>query len=264
MITSLFDWFHQPFIISLPKLFHQRRQHCVIGICKDKRPEQHLPITHQSPWAGPASPSAPLALGGSGACHPAAKTSPVSTPRSFTAFTCGVVALTPQPRHHPGGPHLGPSSPQRGMLPPLPCLAFTLLPPPGSLLPQHPRQGTETPCSRPCHGHTESQACHPAPRICLLAGNTPTSDPAQRGTEIEMPHPSAPLTHPRAAAGLPAGITRPRPPRQRGRTWRKVGHAPASQAAAGERLARAGGRFPCPHRAGGEGNRGETRGIEGR
>lgn len=264
MITSLFDWFHQPFIISLPKLFHQRRQHCVIGICKDKRPERHLPITHPVPMGKASQPLGTSRSRGQWGMSPCCQNQPCLHSKELHSLYMRCGCSNPAAQASPWWPPPQPQLPPEGVLPPLPCLAFTLLPPSGSLLPQHPRQGTETPCSQPCHGHTESQACHPAPRLCILAGDTPTSDPAQRGTEIEMPHPSAPLTHPRAAAGLPAGITRPRPPRQRGRTWRKVGHAPASQAAAGERLARAGGRFPCPHRAGDKGNRGETRGIKGR
>lgn len=43
LITSLFDWFHQPVISCLPKLFRQRRQRRTFRICKDKRPERHLP-----------------------------------------------------------------------------------------------------------------------------------------------------------------------------------------------------------------------------
>lgn len=61
MITSLFDWFHQPVIISLPKLFHQCRQHRTFGICKDKCPERHLPVARPVP-EGRAS--RPLSLSG--------------------------------------------------------------------------------------------------------------------------------------------------------------------------------------------------------
>lgn len=59
MITSLFDWFHQPVIISLPKLFHQRRQRRMFGICKDKRPERHLPIARPVPADGASRPLGP-------------------------------------------------------------------------------------------------------------------------------------------------------------------------------------------------------------
>lgn len=79
MITSLFDWFHQPVIISLPKLFRQRRQHRTVGICKDKRPERHLP----EPTAGPAGPQ-PRSLLATAGTRPSATTpSPHSSARGF-------------------------------------------------------------------------------------------------------------------------------------------------------------------------------------
>lgn len=60
MITSLFDWFHQPVSISLPKLFHQCRQHRAFRIGKDKHRERHLPGPR---GAGPATASSLPTLG---------------------------------------------------------------------------------------------------------------------------------------------------------------------------------------------------------
>lgn len=116
MITSLFDWFHQPFIISLPKLFHQHQQHCTIGICKDKRPERHLPITHPVPTGRASQPHRTSRSPGQWGMSPCCQNQPCLHSKELHSLymQCGCCkpAARASPWWSPPRPHL----PQRGML----------------------------------------------------------------------------------------------------------------------------------------------------
>lgn len=130
MITSLFDWFHQPFIISLPKLFHQRRQHCVIGICKDKRPERHLPITHPVPMGRASQPLGTSRSRGQWGMSPCCQNQPCLHSKELHSLYMRCGCSNPAAQASPWRPPPRPQLPREGDAPtsPLPRL-HSLAPP---------------------------------------------------------------------------------------------------------------------------------------
>lgn len=200
MITSLFDWFHQPVIISLPKLFQQRRQHRAFGICKDKCPQRHRPAAPRCPWAGPAGPSCSWGQRGpSPSCgnqpHLQAKGLHGLHPRWWGCARCHAgpsETELPQPR----SPGVAPGSHQGGRS--HLCPASPLLPRPpgsssGSIL---GRAGKD-----PTRGHATSQPWHAGTQLRGFASRQTT--PRQQMQCRGVPRPNHPGTPRRSPAPEP-------------------------------------------------------------
>jgi len=260
MITSLFDWFHQPVITSLPKLFHQRRQHRTFGICKDKRPERHLPIARPVPAGRASRPLGPSHSQGPWGASPCCENQPCPHSWGGTAFTRGCAAVTPQPQHRPGDPHLGPGSHRGGCShlspasPSLPCPRAASSGRIRGRVRKHPNRGHATVTPR-------------AQQVTRLPGFASRRATPQRRLQRGGVQGPNRLVPPRRSPvpGLHQGPRLASPPvaREPARPDREEsGSRSPSPAAAGKQLVWAGGWIP--HRAGGEGRRGERRGTEGR